>query len=154
MCLGRIPDQQFDFGGTEIGWIDANDGLAGFRVGTGFVDPLAPPLDLAADFGKGQFDEFAYRAGFAGRQHEVVGRFRLQDEVHALDIILGVALIALGLEIAEIETVLIAALDRRHQRIGWGGVRMAGLIRDRTMHHAETSEASFKRFAAVGVFAV
>ena len=39
------------------------------------------------------------------------------------------------------------------ERIARGGVGTVVLIRKRTMHHAETSEASFSRLAAVAVFA-
>ncbi len=85
--------------------------LPDFAVDAGFVDALAAPFDAAADFGKRQFDEFAHRAGLAGRQHEIVGRIRLQDLVHALDIIPRMAPVALGLEIAEIERILETGLD-------------------------------------------
>src|ERR1700753_1645387 len=39
--LGRISDQQVDFGGTEIGRIDTYDRLAGFFIDAAFVDSLA-----------------------------------------------------------------------------------------------------------------
>src|SRR5258708_13636890 len=41
------------------------------------------------------------------------------------------------------------AFECRHQRVARSGVRTAGLIRKRTMHHAATSDASFRRLAAV-----
>src|SRR5258705_3710016 len=43
--------------------------------------------------------------------------------------------------------------ERRHERIARGGVRTVILILDWTMHHADTSDASFNRLAAVAVFA-
>ena len=67
----------------------------------------------AADFGKRQFDELAHRAGLAGRQHEIVGRIRLQDPVHALDIVPRMAPVALGLEVAEIEPSLRGRVSMR-----------------------------------------
>ncbi len=45
------------------------------------------------------------------------------------------------------------AFERRDERIARRGARTVGLIRKRTMHHAETSDASFSRLAAVAVFA-
>src|SRR3984893_12533953 len=96
--LAGIADQKIDFGGAEIGRIDANQYLAGLPVGAGLLDALAAPLDAAADLGECQFDEFAHRTGLAGRQHEIAGLGRLQDHVHALDIVLGVAPIAFGVE--------------------------------------------------------
>src|SRR5664279_1949211 len=100
--LAGVADQFVDFGGTEIGRIDADDGLAGGRIDAGFVDPFAAPLDAAADFGERDRNEFAHRAGFPGRQHEIVRLIGLQDPVHALDIVPRVAPIAPRLEIAEI----------------------------------------------------
>src|SRR3984885_12240796 len=109
--LGGIADQQIDFGRTEIGRIDPNQRLAGRRVDAGLIDALAAPRDAAADFGERQFDEFAHRAGFAGRQHEIVGRIRLQYLVHALDIVPGMAPVALRREISEIKHIFKPSLD-------------------------------------------
>ena len=67
---------------------------------------------VPADLAEGQLDELAHRVGLAGRQHVVVGLVLLQDQPHALDIVAGMAPVALGVEIAEIEHVLAAALDR------------------------------------------
>src|SRR3981081_2685787 len=53
----------------------------------------------------------SHRAGLAGRQHEVVGRLRLQYSVHALDIIPGVPPIAFRPEVSEIERLFEAGLD-------------------------------------------
>ena len=51
--------------------------------------------------------------------------------------------------IAKTETTF----ERRHERIARGGVRTVILIPDWAMHHADTSDASFNRLAAVAVFA-
>src|ERR1700730_1882042 len=101
--LGGVADQLIDLGRAEILRIDANHGLAGRFVHAGFLDALAAPLDAAADFRERDFDEFAHRAGLAGRQHEIVGLVGLQDLVHALGVILGMAPIAPGIHVSEIE---------------------------------------------------
>src|ERR1700722_14581325 len=111
LCLAGIADQKIDLGGTEVDGIDPHHRLAGRLIDAGLLDALAAPLDAAADFRKRDLDEFAHRAGFAGRQHEIVGRVRLQDLVHALDVILGVSPVALGLEVAEIQRVFQPDLD-------------------------------------------
>src|SRR5260221_2957226 len=110
-CLAGIADQKIDLGRPEVSRIDAHHGLAGPLVDRGFFDALASPFDRAADFGKGQLNEFAHRAGLPGRQHEIVGRLRLQDRVHAFDIVPRMAPVALGLEIAEIDRIVDADLD-------------------------------------------
>src|ERR1700687_5502762 len=109
--LAGVADQLIDFGGAEIGRIDANDGLAGFPVDAGFLDTLAAPLDAAADLRECQFDELAHRAGLAGRQHKIVRLLRLQYPVHALDIIPGVAPVAFCPEVSEIERIFQTGLD-------------------------------------------
>src|SRR5882724_10546445 len=114
VCLAGIADQKIDLSRAKIHRIDANDGLAGFLVDPGFIDALAAPLDAAADFRKRQLDELAHRPGLAGRQHEVVGLIDLQDPVHAFDIVLGMAPVALGFEIAEKHRFLEASFDARH----------------------------------------
>src|SRR5246127_1318555 len=109
--LAGVADQEVDLGRAEICRIDAHHGLAGLAIGAGFLDPLAAPLNAAADLGEGKLDEFAHRARLAGRQHEIVRRLRLQDRMHTLDIIAGMAPVALGLEIAEIDRVFEPGLD-------------------------------------------
>src|SRR5580704_8157987 len=109
--LAGVADQEIDFGRAEIGRIDADQCLAGFAVDAGLIDALAAPFDAAAHFGESQFDEFAHRAGLSRRQHEILGLVGLQDHVHALDIVPGMAPIALGREIAEIERIFQPGLD-------------------------------------------
>src|SRR5579871_4468196 len=109
--LAGIADQEIDLGGAEIDGIDPHHGLAGLLVDAGLLDALAAPFDAAADLGKGELDELAHRARLAGGEHEVVGRVRLQDGVHALDVVAGMAPVALGFEVAEIERLLQPRLD-------------------------------------------
>src|SRR3984885_2449940 len=109
--LAGVADQKIDFGGTEIHGIDAHHGLAGFCVDASLLDALAVPFDAAADLCEGEFDKLAHRAGLACRQHEIVRLVRLQDHVHALDVVLGMTPVAFRLEIAEIERVFETSLD-------------------------------------------
>src|SRR5882757_4439680 len=109
--LAGIADQQIDFGRPEVDRIDANHGVAGLAVDPGLLDARAAPLDSAADFGKGQLDEFTHRTRLAGRQHEIAGSVRLQDQMHALDIVARMAPVALRLEIAEVKRLFETDLD-------------------------------------------
>src|SRR5712664_1800212 len=123
--LAGVADQEIDFGRTKIRRVDANQRLAGRLVDAGFLDAPAAPFDAAANLGKGKCDEFAHRAGFTGRQHEIVGLVRLQYLVHALDVVPGMAPVALCLEISEIERLVQTGLDpgnpagdlARHKRL-------------------------------------
>src|SRR5690349_21108217 len=82
--LAGIADQDVDLGRAEIHRIDAHHGLAALLVDSPLLDAFALPLDAAADFGKGKFDELPHRTRLAGRQHEVIRVIRLQDRMHAL----------------------------------------------------------------------
>src|SRR6516164_2495048 len=112
--LAGIADQDVDLGRAKIARIDAHDGLAGLFVDARLFDPLAPPLDVAADLGESELDKLAYRARLSRCEHEIVRLIGLQDRVHALDIVPRMAPVALGLEIAEIDRVFQANLDAGH----------------------------------------
>ncbi|SVC72845.1 uncharacterized protein METZ01_LOCUS325699, partial [marine metagenome] len=60
---------------------------------------------------KGGTREVADAVGFAGGYDEVVRIIGLQHAPHGLDVFGGVAPVALGIEIAEIQLVLLAGLD-------------------------------------------
>ena len=61
---------------------------------------------MAADMSKGMLDEFPHRMRFAGRQDIIVGLVLLKDAPHSFDIVAGVAPIALGIEVAEVQALL------------------------------------------------
>src|SRR5260370_382022 len=72
------------------------------------------PFDGAIDMAEGQLDEFPHRMGLAGGEHVVVRLVLLQDAPHAPGIGAGMSPVALGVEVAEIEPLLMAALDGGH----------------------------------------
>lgn len=77
----------------------------------GFFDAFAVPFD--ADLGKCGLDYLAHRPRLAGREHEIIGLVRLQNHVHALDIVACMPPVALGCEVAELERLLKTDLRRR-----------------------------------------
>src|SRR5947207_3237067 len=113
--LGRIALQEINFGGAEVPRIDGNQDLPVLGVDTLLLGSGAAPGDRAADLGEGQFDEFAHRMSLARGDHIVARSFPLCDQPHGLDVIAGMAPIALGIEIAEIEARLKALVDRGHR---------------------------------------
>src|SRR5262245_34125949 len=56
--LRRITEQQLDFRGAEIPWIDLDQHLASFRIYTLLLDTVPAPGDAAACLGEGELDEF------------------------------------------------------------------------------------------------
>ncbi len=104
--LGGVADQQFDLGRPEIARIDLDQDPARRRVETLLLDAGATPFDRDADIGEGPFDKGTNGGGDAGREHIVVGLVLLQHHPHRPDIFAGMAPVALGIEVAEIELVL------------------------------------------------
>ena len=51
---------------------------------------------------------------FAGGNHEIIRLGLLHDEPHTLHIVFGIAPVAVGIEVAEIELVLQAIYDASH----------------------------------------
>src|SRR5215216_6562394 len=61
---------------------------------------------------EGDLDAAADRVGLTRGDHEVVGLLLLEHQPHRLDVVLGVAPVALGVQVAELELVALAELDR------------------------------------------
>ena len=59
----------------------------------------------------GDFYEFSYRMCLTGGNNIVIGVILLEHEPHGFDILLGVAPVALGVEVAEVEVFLFAEFD-------------------------------------------
>src|SRR5271170_3278968 len=110
--LGRIAEQLVDLGRPEVARIDRHQRLVRLVVGPGLLDAVATPYDAPPDMGECGFDEFAYRMGFAGGEHVIVGLRLLQHQPHAFHIVARMAPVALGVEIAEKQLALQPMGDR------------------------------------------
>ena len=76
-------------------------------------------------------EEVADREVAAGGEHVVVGLVGLQHPPHALDVLRGVAPVADGVEVAEVDVVLQAGLDpgdRAGDLAGHEGLAAAGRL--------------------------
>ena len=83
-ALRRVADQVLDLGRAQEARVDAHVLLG--------VEP---------DVREGDVDELAHRVRLAGGDHVVVGLVLLEHQPHRLDVVLGVAPVALGVEVAE-----------------------------------------------------
>src|SRR5215470_3766763 len=119
--FARIAEQNIDLGRTEIARIDFDQNLSGLGIDPDLVDAGAAPDDPAAHMAERALDKFTDRMFLAGGQHIVVGFVLLEHHPHAFHIVAGVAPIALGIQITEIDSVLQAKLD--------GGDRAGDLAR-------------------------
>ena len=105
-----IAEQGFDFGGTGVARVHRTPATALVVVAL-LVHALAAPGDAHAQFRRGLFDEFPHAMLFAGGDDVVFGPVLLQHQPLHLDVIAGVAPVAPGGQVAEVETVLQAELD-------------------------------------------
>src|SRR5204863_7428348 len=119
--LGRVAQPQVDLGRPAIGGIARHQDLAAALADAVLVEAVALPLEAAVDLAEGELDEFAHRVGLTGGEHVIVGLLLLQDAPHALDVVTRMAPGALGVEVAEEQRVLEAALDRGHRAADLAG---------------------------------
>ena len=109
-----VAQQEVDLGGTEVLGIDADeDALGVLGVDADLLDGalLAAPLDGDAGLLEGELTELTDGVTLAGGEHVVVGLVLLEDAPHALHVVAGVAPVADGVEVAEVEAVIYAHLD-------------------------------------------
>ena len=90
---------------VEVG-ADLDNDLAGGLVDALLVHALADKFELDAHIVEGQLAELADGVLLTGGNDEILGRFVLQNQPHALDIILGIAPVAQAGQVAQIQLVL------------------------------------------------
>src|SRR5476649_2122404 len=114
MSLRRVAHESVDFRRAEIAQIHLDQLFAAGFVDPHFVHALTAPPDEAADNGEGSLDKFTHGMSLTGRQHIIVRFWPLHHHPHPLDIVAGMAPIALGVQIADEKLLLMAGLYRRH----------------------------------------
>ena len=125
--LRWVAPEVDDVGGAvEVGG-DLDEGLADKVVGTADADALlvlgfALPLEFDTDIVEGELGKLADAVLHARGDDEVLGLAGLEDEPHTLDVVLGVAPVAEGVEVAKVEFVL--------QTLGDAGGGEGDLARD------------------------
>ena len=87
------------------------EGLACGGIDADFVDAFALPTELNAGMVEGEGGELADGVLHACGDDEVLGLIVLQDEPHALNIVLSITPVAEGIEVAQVEAVLLALCD-------------------------------------------
>ena len=125
--LRRVAPEVDNVGGAvEVGG-DLDEGLADKVVGAADADALlvlgfALPLEFDADIVEGELGKLADAVLHARGDDEVLGLAGLEDEPHTLDVVLGVAPVAEGVEVAKVKFVL--------QTLGDAGGGEGNLARD------------------------
>src|SRR5215813_1917698 len=112
--LARISDEQVDFGWPEITRVNAHQYEAGLGIDALLVDAFTPPVEPSTHDCERPLDELAYGIRFAGGQDVVIRFGLLHHQPHAFDIVAGMAPVPLGVNVANIECVVHALLDRGH----------------------------------------
>ena len=109
--LGGVAQKLFHLGGTEEARVNLHKRLTGSHVDAFLVDAFAFPTQLDADMPECQRAELTHGVVLARGDDEVLGLLLLEDEPHTFHIVLGIAPVAEGVEVAEVELVLVALLD-------------------------------------------
>ena len=108
LCLAGVAPQVDHVGGAvEIG-ADLHKHPAGGLVDALFVHALAGKFQLDAGIVEGQLAELPHAMLLAGGNDKILRLVVLQDQPHALDIILGVAPVPQAGQVAQIQLVLLA----------------------------------------------
>ena len=102
MRLGRIANQEIDFGWSKIRRIDPHHNLAAALIDPGLADACAAPFDSPIDLAEGEFDKFTHRMSFPRGQNEIVGLLLLDNAIDAFDIVARVAPVASRVQIARL----------------------------------------------------
>lgn len=92
--LGCVAQEEIDFGGAEVAGVE-----------------LDMVVEVEAYGVEGHLGELAYGDGAAGGDDIVVGLVLLEHHPHHFDIVAGVAPVAFGVEVAEVDFVLHAEFD-------------------------------------------
>jgi len=92
--FGGITDEEVDFGGSMVAGVEFHVVLPG-----------------ETDVGESEFEEFSDGMGFAGGDDIIVGGGLLEHEPHGLDVFFGVAPVAFGVEVTEVEFGLESGAD-------------------------------------------
>ena len=109
--LGRVAPEVHDVRGPVEVRAHLHQHATGGLVDTLLIGSLPDELELDADMAEGQGAEIAHAVLDAGGDDEVFRLLLLEDEPHALDIILRIAPVAEAGEVAEIQLVLLALGD-------------------------------------------
>ena len=104
--LRRVPEQGVDLGGPEVARVDLHPHLAGPRVPALLLDPLPLPHEVDAHLLEGELDELAHRVGFTRRQHVIARPVVVDDAPHAVHVVAGVAPVAPGVQVPEVDAAL------------------------------------------------
>ena len=104
-----VAQQRFDLGGAKVARVHPDDGAAVPEAH--FVGALPLPHQVHAELGGRPFDELAHAVLLAGGNDEVLRLRLLQHEPLHAHVVLGVAPVAQGVEVAHVEAVFQALAD-------------------------------------------
>jgi hypothetical protein len=150
--LGGVTEEKVDLGRSEVTGIDLHK-LAALicRINSDLINgsSLASPLDGDADNLEGLLDELTNGMGLSGGKDVIIGLVLLKHAPHTLDVVAGMAPIALGVDVAKVEAFVDALVDA-----GDGGGDLTGdegLAATRTL---VVEENTIRQVHAVGLTVV
>ena len=111
LSLGGVAQKLFHLGGAEEARVNLHKHLTRCSVDALLIHAFPFPTQVDADMMESQRAELTHGVVLARGDDEILGLLLLEDEPHALHVVLGIAPVAEGVEVTEVELVLIALLD-------------------------------------------
>ena len=109
--FGRVTQQLFHFARTEVFRVHFHQYLAGGLVDTLLIHTASLPFQLDAQVVEGQCTELTDRMHFSRSDDEILGGVVLQNQPHAFHVVLRIAPVAAGIQVTQVQLVLVALLD-------------------------------------------
>lgn len=113
LSLCGSTEKKIDLSGTEVSLINSNENFASLRALSNLVDsiPLSFPNDSDTDMSESLLDEFTNGMGLSSSENEIIRFVLLKHSPHSLDVITGVSPITLGVQVTEVEALLLTERD-------------------------------------------
>jgi hypothetical protein len=110
--LGRVTEEKVDLSRTEVSRVDGNKdtGLV-LGIHTLLVDALTDPLESDTNGSEGLLAKLLDGVRLTSGKNKVIGDLLLEHEPHALNVVLCVAPITLGVEVTKVNGVLETTVD-------------------------------------------
>lgn len=109
--LGRVAEQELDLGGAVVGGVDTDTDHT-LLIDTNLLLSSALPADGLASSLEGLFNKLTDSVHLTGGEDKVLGLLLLKHAPHALDVVAGMTPVTLGVQVAEVQALLLAQVDR------------------------------------------
>jgi len=110
--LGRVAEQQLDLGGAVVSRVDTDTDGA-ILITSNLLLGSTLPGDGSTSGLEGLLDKLTDSVHLSGGEDKVISSLLLEHAPHTLDIVTGVTPITLGIQVSEVQALLLLEVDRR-----------------------------------------